>query len=387
MKLLTLFLCILTPFFAVAQTDTQPFSISGKLKKMKDTAARVYLYYVTDNNRVTDSAEVQNGRYRFTGSINEPVLSRLSVRYKTAQTDTEAPLNMEKDAATLFLAPGRLKITSTDSFSNIRVKGKGSSAHRDYKRFEELSLPFNDSMRVLSNAYNQYRNEGNAAKLKQIEDQAILLQKSIQEDVFHSFIKNHPASAVSLLLLQQYAGHDINVAEIEPLFNQLSPAVKAWPSALQFKERMDIAKRTSIGQMAADFTQNDTLGNPVTLSSLRGQYLLVDFWASWCGPCRTENPNVVNAFNKYKNKGFSVLGVSLDRPGAKAAWLKAIHDDKLTWTHVSDLQFWNNAAAQLYGIQSIPQNLLLDPTGRIIGKNLRGQDLHDKLEEVLGERR
>src|SRR5690606_36929557 len=116
-----------------------------------------------------------------------------------------------------------------------------------------------------------------------------------------------------------------------PLFNQLSPAAKAWPSALQFKERMDMAKRTSIGQMAADFTQDDTLGNPVTLSSLRGKYLLIDFWASWCGPCRAENPNVVNAFNKYKNKGFSVLGVSLDRPGAKAAWLKAIHDDKLAW--------------------------------------------------------
>ena len=190
---------------------------------------------------------------------------------------------------------------------------------------------------------------------------------------------------MSLLILQQYAGHDINIDEIEPLFNQLSATVKAWPSALQFKERMDIAKRTSIGQMAADFTQADTLGNPVSLSSLRGKYLLVDFWASWCGPCRAENPNVVNAFNKYKDKGFSVLGVSLDRPGAKAAWLKAIHDDKLAWTHVSDLQFWNNAVAQLYGIQSIPQNLLLDPTGRIIGKNLRGQDLHNKLEEVLGK--
>lgn len=386
MKPLILFLCILAPFFTVAQTDvTRSFTISGKLKKLKDTAARVYLYYVVDNNRATDSAEVQNGKYRFTGNINEPVLSRLSVKYKSGQMDIEGPMNMQKDVATLFLAPGKLKVTSIDSFSNIRVKGKGSSAHKDYKKFEALSKPFNDSMRVLSDAYNQYRSEGNTAKMKEIEDQAGLLEKGIKENVFHSFIKAHPASPVSLLILQQYAGHDIDIDEIEPLFNQLSPAAKAWPSALQFKERMDMAKRTSIGQMAADFTQDDTLGNPVTLSSLRGKYLLVDFWASWCGPCRAENPNVVNAFNKYKNKGFSVLGVSLDRPGAKAAWLKAIHDDKLAWTHVSDLQFWNNAVAQLYGIQSIPQNLLLDPTGRIIGKNLRGQDLHNKLEEVLGK--
>ena len=386
MKLLIFFLCILAPFFTVAQTSaTHSFTISGKLKKMKDTAVRVYLYYVVDNNRVTDSAEVQNGKYRLTGYINEPVLSRLSVKYKSGQTGMEAPVDMQKDVATLFLAPGKLRVTSIDSFSNIRVKGKGSSAHKDYKKFEALNKPFNDSMQALSDVYNQYRNEGNAAKMKQIEDQAGLLEKSIKENVFHSFIKNHPASPVSLLILQQYAGHDINIDEIEPLFNQLSATVKAWPSALQFKERMDIAKRTSIGQMAADFTQADTLGNPVSLSSLRGKYLLVDFWASWCGPCRAENPNVVNAFNKYKDKGFSVLGVSLDRPGAKAAWLKAIHDDKLAWTHVSDLQFWNNAVAQLYGIQSIPQNLLLDPTGRIIGKNLRGQDLHNKLEEVLGK--
>lgn len=386
MKLPVLFLCILAPLFASAQTNTNlSFNISGKLKKMKDTAAWVYLYYIADNNRITDSAEVQNGKYRFTGSINEPVLSRLSVKYKAGQTGMETPPDMEKDVATLFLAPGRLKLTSIDSFSNITVKGKASSAHKDYKRFEALSRPYNDSMRALSNVYNQYRNEGNTAQMKQVEDQAILLQERIKEKVFHSFIKAHPASPVSLLILEQYAGHDINIDEIEPLFNQLSSSVKAWPSALQFKERMDIAKRTSIGQMAADFTQNDTLGNPVSLSSLRGKYLLVDFWASWCGPCRAENPNVVSAFNKYKNKGFSVLGVSLDRPGAKAAWLKAIHDDRLTWTHVSDLQFWNNAVAQLYGIQSIPQNLLLDPTGRIIGKNLRGQDLHNKLEEVLGK--
>ena len=386
MKLLIFFLCILAPFFTVAQTSaTHSFTISGKLKKMKDTAVRVYLYYVVDNNRVTDSAEVQNGKYRLTGYINEPVLSRLSVKYKSGQTGMEAPVDMQKDVATLFLAPGKLRVTSIDSFSNIRVKGKGSSAHKDYKKFEALNKPFNDSMQALSDVYNQYRNEGNAAKMKQVEDQSGLLEKSIKENVFHSFIKNHPASPVSLLILQQYAGHDINIDEIEPLFNQLSATVKAWPSALQFKERMDIAKRTSIGQMAADFTQADTLGNPVSLSSLRGKYLLVDFWASWCGPCRAENPNVVNAFNKYKDKGFSVLGVSLDRPGAKAAWLKAIHDDKLAWTHVSDLQFWNNAVAQLYGIQSIPQNLLLDPTGRIIGKNLRGQDLHNKLEEVLGK--
>jgi len=122
----------------------------------------------------------------------------------------------------------------------------------------------------------------------------------------------------------------------------------------------------------------------VQLSSLRGKYLLIDFWASWCGPCRQENPNVVKVFNQYKDKNFHILGVSLDREGQKEKWMKAIHDDKLTWTHVSDLKFWNNAVSRQYGIQAIPQNLLLDPQGKIIAKNLRGEALVKKMQELLG---
>ena len=148
-------------------------------------------------------------------------------------------------------------------------------------------------------------------------------------------------------------------------------------------EKIEIAKKLGIGKVAPDFTQNDTLGNPVTLSSLRGKYVLVDFWASWCGPCRRENPNVVKAFQKFKDKGFHIIGVSLDQSNAKDKWIKAIHDDQLTWTQVSDLQFWKNAVAVEYGIQAIPQNYLLDPEGKIIAKNLSGDDLDKKLEEVM----
>jgi thiol-disulfide isomerase/thioredoxin len=121
------------------------------------------------------------------------------------------------------------------------------------------------------------------------------------------------------------------------------------------------------------------------LSSYKGKYVLIDFWASWCGPCRQENPNVVKAYNKYKTKKFTIIGVSLDKPGAKDAWMSAIKNDGLTWTQVSDLQFWDNKAAKLYGITSIPQNFLLDPTGKIIAKNLRGGDLEAKLAEIFGK--
>src|SRR5690554_3266195 len=147
--------------------------------------------------------------------------------------------------------------------------------------------------------------------------------------------------------------------------------------------QQDEAKKLVIGTLAPDFTQNDTIGNPISLASFKGQYVLLDFWASWCGPCRRENPNLVDAYNKYKDKNFTILGISLDRPDGKEKWIQAIHDDNLAWTQVSDLKHWNNEVAKLYGIRSIPQSYLLDPEGRIIATNLRGIGLHEKLAELF----
>jgi peroxiredoxin len=207
----------------------------------------------------------------------------------------------------------------------------------------------------------------------------------MNDKVFGSYVRTHPNSAVSAYAIRQFAGWDIDPDKVEPVFNSLSPSIKAYPSVAALQERIDIAKKTAIRKMAMDFTQNDTLGQPVSLSSFRGKYVLVDFWASWCGPCRQENPNVVKAFEQYRDKNFTVLGVSLDRPNAKDRWLKAIHDDNLTWTHLSDLKYWDNEVAKQYGIRAIPQNLLIDPQGKIVAKNIRGEKLQEKLRELLGK--
>jgi peroxiredoxin len=203
--------------------------------------------------------------------------------------------------------------------------------------------------------------------------------------VYASFLKSNPQSPVALYALQQYAGYEIDADKVAPMFASLPEALKSYPSAVAFNERIEIARKTAIGKYAMDFTQADTAGHPVSLSSFKGKYVLVDFWASWCGPCRKENPNVVKTFNKYKDKNFTVLGVSLDRPNGKDKWLKAIHDDNLTWTQVSDLKFWDNDVAKQYGIRAIPQNYLLDPEGKIIAKNIRGEELEKKLAEVMGQ--
>jgi peroxiredoxin len=170
---------------------------------------------------------------------------------------------------------------------------------------------------------------------------------------------------------------------VEPVFENLVSAIKQSPSGIAFKEQIETAKKTGVGVYPKNFIQKDTLGNPVSLESFKGKYVLIDFWASWCGPCRTENPNLVKAFHKYKMKGFTVLGVSLDNAGMQQAWLDAIHKDELTWTQVSDLKGWNNDVAKQYGVGAIPQNFLLDPTGKIIAKNIFGEALNKTLTELL----
>jgi len=198
------------------------------------------------------------------------------------------------------------------------------------------------------------------------------------------YIKQNPDSYMSLVALTEVAGPSMDVAVVEPVYKGLSVNVRNSTSGQSFAKLIEAARSTSIGAMAPVFTQNDVNDKPVTLTDFRGKYVLVDFWASWCGPCRGENPNVVKAYQQYKGKNFTVLGVSLDRPGNKEAWLGAIKADGLEWTQVSDLKFWDNQVAKQYGIRSIPQNFLIDPTGKIVGKNLRGEALNQKLKEIFG---
>ena len=375
-----LLLAFLCPFLAMAQSKPAPFEVKGSLKNMSQFADMAYLFYYTNGKSYQDSAKIVDDEYTFKGTVAEPVQARIRVKY-VAATAPKPAFVMGRDMYTFILEPATIKIVSTDSFSNVKVKG--SESYKLFKELEEQSKPYNDNLQALSTQYGNYRKLKDTVNMNRVEKSLDSLSEVQQEEVYGAYLKKNPNSPIAMIAMQSYAGWDINADKLEPIFNSFSSTVKNYPSAIAFKADLETAKKTGIGKIAMDFTQNDTLGNPVTMSSFRGKYLLIDFWASWCGPCRAENPNVVKVFNRFKDKGFHILGVSLDREGQKDKWLKAIHDDKLEWTHVSDLKFWDNAVSKQYGIKAIPQNLLLDPTGKIIGKNLRGEDLDKKLSEVF----
>ncbi len=368
-------LLLLLPVTALAQNGKE-FKIKGNLN-LNRQADWVYLRYMSGDKSVIDSVQPKNGEYKIEGQISEPVLATLMVKY-LPQEGEDKP---KRETYQLFMEPGKMEVISKDSLEQTVVKG--SKSHQDYLELKSSISTYDMDLNKLFLNYNAAAKMNDKEAMDRIEKEIDALESEMKEKGYAQFVKTHGSSPVALYALKQYAGWDMDPVKVEPLFVGLSGEAKQIPSASGFKDQIEIAKKTAVGSYAMDFTQNDTLGNPVSLSSFKGKYVLVDFWASWCGPCRRENPNVVKAFNNYKDRNFTVLGVSLDRPDAKDKWMAAIHKDNLTWTQVSDLKFWDNAVAKQYGIRAIPQNLLIDPSGKIVAKNIRGEELVQKLEEIL----
>lgn len=208
---------------------------------------------------------------------------------------------------------------------------------------------------------------------------SVLLAQS-KEDLLAQ-IEAKPNDINTIALIQKVGGYDPDYTELRNLFRGLDRKVKRSTKGKIFQRYLDALKNTQPGKKAPSITQFDQAGEPFALSDLKGQYVLVDFWASWCPPCREENPKLVKTYEEFKDKNFEILGVSFDREFDP--WIKAIKDDKLTWKHVSDLQGWDNAAGLAYGIKAIPQNILVDPEGKVVARNLHGEELDKKLREIL----
>ncbi len=304
--------------------------------------------------------------------MDEPTQALLSLRRVTPSAT-----NRERDYLSLFLENSDISIKGVDSIKNASVSG--SVTDREQREVEAMIRPQTD---VIIKLNNEFRGKPKDDAYKKASDSVTHLVAK-NKAVYLNFAKTHLNSYMGLYV------YNINVlgSKFEPkevgrtLFNQFSAELRSTALGKRTLEKIEAAERRESGVKATDFTQTDLNGKPFTLSSLRGKYVLVDFWASWCVPCRAENPNLVKAYQELKGKNFEVVGVSLDQ--GKAAWEEAVKKDNLPWIHVCDLKGWKNEVAALYGINSVPQNFLVNPQGVIIAKNLRGENLTEQLKTLI----
>jgi thiol-disulfide isomerase/thioredoxin len=352
-----------------SSADKKKFVVHGTVRGIESGTA--ILKYITGQTPQEVKSAIVKGKFNFSGRLNEP--QEVTIEIKDNGNYNNSFKFFAQNAA-ISIDADTTKIESPIVY--------GSPAHDEFISYQKMVMPVDvkftelrDNARAIVKAGRM--TEGIMDSLSKIQDEIRNEKKLIITD----FTKSHPASVVSAWAISNNFLLEPNAEELEPVYQSLSPDNRAGLYGKIISEGLAKAKKTSVGKAAIDFTQPDSTGKSVTLSSNKGKYLLVDFWASWCGPCRVENPRIVRVYSQYKDKGFDILSVSLDEDSE--AWKKAVKADGLTWTQVSDLKGWNNAAAIAYGFKSIPFNLLLDKDGIIIGKNLRGAELENKLKEIF----
>ena len=362
-NVLTILVFVLTVLSCQSAKDE--YSIKGTIAGVE--TGKVYLLkLVGEQPQSIDTANVVGGKFTFKGKMVTPDIRMLR-------------LNDQDYFAQFFLDNANITVTAKkDSLRSTKITG--SPTQDIFKTYIAEMEKLNKEVLALQGKYQNAMTTGNTSEADKakIDYQAIIDNNKVYTK---NFVKEHSNSVVSAYITLFQLADQIDVAELDSLASKFAPELSKSEYVVKINERIQEQKKTAIGIVAPDFTMNDPEGKPIQLSSLRGKIVLVDFWAAWCGPCRQENPNVVKLYQQYHDKGFEILGVSLDKN--KEDWLKAIKADNLTWMHVSDLQYWQNAAARLYGVNAIPQSFLLDKDGKIIGKGLRGEQLANKLMELF----
>jgi peroxiredoxin len=331
-----------------------------------DSISQVYLYQVIDDAlELTDSAIVAANSFVF----KEKKLTPQMV-YLTLDNSNKIPVFIENNEVSVDFKD----LTSND------MTVSGSSVQKEWELLQGDLEVYDIKLDSLYNAFYDASDSENQEVMDQIGvdyDEVDSLKTNVVKD----YINANSKSYVTPYLIAKFLLNSADLDELVGLKDNLDESISNSIYVKSITDKIENLEKTKVGATIPDFSQADKDGTPISINDLRGQYVLVDFWASWCGPCRGENPNVVKEYQKYKDRGFTVLGVSLD--DNKENWLKAIEVDNLDWYHVSDLQGWKNAVAKQFGVQSIPFSILIDKEGVILGKNLRGEELQNTLSDLF----
>ncbi|WP_256013734.1 AhpC/TSA family protein [Desertivirga xinjiangensis] len=365
------------PLLAVAQ-EMGSGAFTLKVHASKARNPKLYLLYQMEGKKIMDSAELSQGAYLFHGTIDQPRRATLVADSTSAglgEILRKSPVQVK--TFKLFLHAGYLELNVPVSLNKAEIIS--SSINKDYIKYEEIFTDLKENIMKVARRQKESKSETEKWKWKVISDSLNGEKNRLHKD----FILKNPQSYVSLFAMEEYAGPSPKLSIIEPLFKSLSVEVRNTALAANMKRYWKVKEELLPGAYAPDFTQNNVSGKPIKLSDFKGKYVLIDFWASWCGPCREQNPKLVSIYQDFKDKNFTILGVSLDEKDGRSRWTEAIEKDNLTWNHVSDLKHWENEVAKLYGIRAIPQTYLISAAGKIIAKGLEPKQLRELLLKEL----
>ena len=360
-----LFVLVIVTILTSCSKNKDQFTIKGHVSGV-DTGQVFLQKFAVDHWMNMDSVKLEKGKFTFTGKAGMPEMWHLAIPEKEL-------------SLSLFVENAAIEVEIyADSLDKSVVKG--SPTQDIYKKYIATTETINQKMEEITKEWKAAKERNDTIAMKKIDSVSNDLDSQTKK-ALKDFITTNKTTVVAPYLAIRNSWQ-FELPELEQFLAGFDTSLVHSQYTQLLMKRVEVLKSVAIGQIAPDFTMNDSTGKPLTLSSLKGKILLVDFWASWCSPCRAENPNVVKAYTAYSKKGFDVLGCSFDQNREK--WLKAVKSDKLAWHQVSDLKGWGNEAGKLYGINSIPANVLLDKDLKIIGRNLRGEELLAKLAEILG---
>lgn len=373
MKKFLLVVAVAAGIFSCNKTEDGTFVVEGTVKGVD--GKNIILERQDDSLGVIaiDTVKIENGTFKFTGKADEPAMYSLAI-------------DGEENKSYLILETGviKMEINRDSIFLN---KVTGTYNNDQLTEFSSKGLEFNKKMQDFQKRNQDVmvaaQNRNDTVAMKKLRDDFQLIRDEMDANN-EKYIKEHPKAFISVLLIgNMFRVFEPDMEKIESLYDNLDPEVKNTKTGKLLAKRIADFNKVGIGKKAPDFAAPNPEGKMTKLSESMGKLTIIDFWASWCGPCRVANPELVAIYNEFHDKGLNIIGVSLDRPGQADKWKEAIAKDKLTWTQVSNLKFWQDPIAVQYGVQSIPQMFLVNEYGIIVAKDLKGDELRAKINEFL----